>query len=54
MSVHNGFTIEIYTYIVYIPFSHVPLMVPSISRRRTQRIEEDSRLENKSRDIEDG
>ena len=53
MSVHNGFTIEIYTYIVYIPFSHVPLMVPSISRRRTQRIE-DSRLENKSRDIEDG
>ena len=36
--------------IVYIHFWHVILMVPW----KTPRIEDDSRLENKSKDIEDG
>ena len=48
MSVRNGFTIEIYGLcIVYVPFWHMPLMMPS-----QQRIEDDGRLENESRDTE--
>ena len=52
MSVHNGFKIKKYTgsCIVYVAFWHM-LLVPS--RWRTRRIEDESRLENESRDIED-
>ena len=51
MSVRNGFMIEIY--IVYAPFWHVPLTVPPLAQWRTERIEDDGRLENDSRDTED-
>ena len=37
--------------IVYVPYWHMLLMVPL--RWRTQRIEDNARLENESRDIED-
>ena len=58
MSVHKSLLLK-YRFklrIVYITFWRMSLMVPSmsISRWRTQRIENDDRLENKSRVIEDG
>ena len=40
-------------HIVYVPFWHVPLMVPALARWRTWRIEDDGRLENESREIGD-
>ena len=53
MSVRNGFMIEIYGFTHSLhTFLAWPLMVSS--QWRTQRIEDDSRLENESRDIEDG
>ena len=55
MSVRNGFTIEIYGFMhsLHTFLAYVPLVVPLISRWRTRRIENDGRLENLSRDIED-
>ena len=49
MSVRNRLKIQIC--IIYVPVWHMP---SSRWRSRTGRIEDDSRLENESRDIEDG
>ena len=46
MSVHNRFMVEMYGFADNIRFWHVLFMVPS--RWRTERIEDDSRPENKS------
>ena len=52
MSVRNGFTIEIYSFTHSLcTFLARLLMVPS--QWRTWRIEDDSRIQNESRDIED-
>ena len=58
MYVCNGFTTEIYSlrivYVyMYVPFMDMPLMMPPQWRSRTGRIEDDGRLVNKSRNIDD-
>ena len=53
MPVCNRFTIEIYGFMhSFVPFWHMLLKIPSRLMPRTG-IEDDSRLENKSRDIDD-
>ena len=39
--------------IVYVPFMNMPLMMPPQWRSRTGRIEDDGRLVNESRNIDD-
>ena len=38
---------------MYVPFMDMPLMIPSQWRSRTGRIEDDGRLVNESRNIDD-